>query len=67
MPVPDTPATAADVMTAREAAEYLRLPVRSVPQYAHAGELPSVKIGRHRRFRRSSVERWLADRERAAA
>jgi excisionase family DNA binding protein len=61
------PATRADILTAREASEYLRVPQRSLYQYAARGELPSVKIGRHRRFRRSSIDRWLADREAVAS
>ena len=45
-----------DVMTAAEVAEYLQIPVRSVHEYAARGELPSVRIGRHRRFSRAAVE-----------
>jgi excisionase family DNA binding protein len=51
-----TPARAQDVMTAAEVAEYLQIPVRSVHEYAARGELPSVRIGRHRRFSRAAVE-----------
>jgi len=43
-------------MTAAEVAEYLQIPVRSVHEYAARGELPSVRIGRHRRFSRAAVE-----------
>jgi excisionase family DNA binding protein len=45
-----------DVMTAAEVAAYLQIPVRSVHEYAARGELPSVRIGRHRRFSRAAVE-----------
>ena len=44
-----------DVMTAAEVAEYLQIPVRSVHDYAARDELPSVRIGRHRRFSRAAV------------
>jgi excisionase family DNA binding protein len=50
------PLRAQDVMTAAEVAEYLQIPVRSVHEYAARGELPSVRIGRHRRFSRAAVE-----------
>jgi excisionase family DNA binding protein len=50
------PARAQDVMTAAEVARYLQIPVRSVHEYAARGELPSVRIGRHRRFSRAAVE-----------
>jgi len=45
-----------DVMTAAEVADYLQIPVRSVHDYAARDELPSVRIGRHRRFSRAAVE-----------
>ena len=45
-----------DVMTAAEVAAYLQIPVRSVQEYAARGELPSVRIGRHRRFSRAALE-----------
>jgi excisionase family DNA binding protein len=45
-----------DVMTAAEVAEYLQIPVRSVHDYAARDELPSVRIGRHRRFSRATLE-----------
>jgi excisionase family DNA binding protein len=50
------PATQGDVLTAKEVADYLQIPVRSVHEYAARGELPSVRIGRHRRFSRAAVE-----------
>jgi excisionase family DNA binding protein len=43
-------------MTAAEVAEYLQIPLRSVHEYAARGQLPSVLIGRHRRFSRAAVE-----------
>ena len=51
-----------DVMTAAEVADYLQIPVRSVHEYAARGELPSVRIGRHRRFSRAAVEAVLERR-----
>ena len=45
-----------DVMTAAEVADYLQIPVRSVHDYAARDELPSVRIGRHRRFSRAALE-----------
>ncbi len=49
------PLTAADVMTAQEVAELLRIPVGTVHDYARRGVLPSQKLGRHRRFIRDRV------------
>ncbi len=58
MPTTDpTPAaTADDVLTAPEAARYLKLPLRTLNEYSAQGRVPSVKLGRHRRFSRRDLE-----------
>jgi excisionase family DNA binding protein len=51
------------LLAAQEVATLLAVPRSSVYEYArrrHA-PLPSIRIGRHMRFYRSDVERWLAD------
>jgi len=51
------------LLTARQVAELLGVPRSSIHEYArrlHA-PLPSIAVGRHRRFYRSDVEAWLAD------
>jgi excisionase family DNA binding protein len=35
-------------------------------EMARNRELPAIRLGRHWRFRRSSIEAWLAERERGA-
>ena len=52
----DTP-----LLTADEVAALLAVPRSSVYEYARRlhDPLPSLRIGRHRRFDRRSVERWL--------
>lgn len=50
------------LLTADEVAALLAVPRSSVYEYArrlHA-PLPSIPIGRHRRFYRGDVEAWLA-------
>jgi excisionase family DNA binding protein len=51
------------LMTADHVAELLALPRSSVYEYARREDhpLPSIQIGRHRRFYRSDVESWLAE------
>jgi excisionase family DNA binding protein len=46
-------------MTAQEVADLLRLRLSTVESYARRGLLPSIKVGRHRRFIRSRVEQAL--------
>lgn len=50
------PAEADDVLTVREVAALLKLSPRTVGEYSARGVLPSVKIGRHRRFSKRQLE-----------
>jgi excisionase family DNA binding protein len=45
-----------EVMTAPQVAALLQIPASTVEDYARRGVLPSLKLGRHRRFVRSEVE-----------
>lgn len=58
-PTPQGP----EVMTPREAAEFLRLGVSTLREWAREGRLPSVKLGRQVRFRRTALLEWMAQRE----
>ena len=49
-----------ELMTASQVAALLQMRLSTVESYARRGLLPSVKVGRHRRFVRSQVERALA-------
>lgn len=44
---------------AKEAAEWLGVPLRSFNQYVQRKLLPSYKLGRHRLFRKSQIEEAL--------
>lgn len=51
------------LLTAEEVAALLAVPRSSVYEYARrrTDPLPSLLIGRHRRFDRRTVERWLGE------
>jgi excisionase family DNA binding protein len=49
-----------EVLTAREVAELLKLPVSTVYQLARRGELPASRLGRTWRFLRPRLEELLA-------
>ncbi len=51
------------LLTAGQVADLLGIPRSSVYDYARRKlkPLPSLQIGRHRRFFRDEVEAWLAD------
>ena len=44
-----------ELLTTEEVAELLNIPRSTVSDYARRGVLPSIKLGRHRRFVRSDV------------
>jgi len=50
------------LLTADDVAQLLAVPRSTVYEYARRlhGRLPSISVGRHRRFYRSDVESWLA-------
>ena len=48
-----------DILTIEEAAEYLRVPLSSLYRIAQSGRIPCQKVGRHWRFRRQALERWI--------
>jgi excisionase family DNA binding protein len=50
---------AAEIMTVRELAEYLKLDPNTIYRKFRSGEIPGVKIGKAVRFKRDVVDAWL--------
>ena len=48
-----------EVMTIHEVSEYLRIPITSLYRLAQSGKVPCQKVGRHWRFSREAIGRWL--------
>jgi excisionase family DNA binding protein len=48
-----------EVMTAAEAAEYLRLHVKTLCRLARMGKVPACKVGNEWRFVKETLDRWL--------
>jgi excisionase family DNA binding protein len=48
-----------EVMTVDEVCQYLRIPRSSLYKLAQEGKIPCQKVGRHWRFRREAIDRWL--------
>lgn len=48
-----------ELMTSSQVAALLQMRLSTVESYARRGLLPSVKVGRHRRFIRSQLERTI--------
>ena len=52
-----------EIMTPREAAEYLSLNVRTIYRLTNKGKLPGHKVGRRWRFKKDVLDNWLSARE----
>lgn len=57
------PRTTDDVMTIDELAAYLKLSKSTLYKLAQEGKVPGQKVGRHWRFHRGVIDRWLGDRK----
>lgn len=57
-----------DNLTTEEAAAYLRMHYKTLLRYARAGVIPHIKLNKRKMlFRKSALEKWLAQRETKAA
>jgi len=52
--------TQSDILTVDEAAELLKIPRSSVYKLAQQGKIPGQKVGRHWRFNRTTLLKWIA-------
>lgn len=50
-----------DVLTIKELAVYLKIPKSTLYKLVREGKIPSQKIGRHWRFRKGAIDRWLEE------
>jgi excisionase family DNA binding protein len=48
-----------NVLTIEELVIYLKIPKSTLYKLAREGKIPSKKIGRHWRFQKRSIDRWL--------
>jgi excisionase family DNA binding protein len=49
------------VLTIDEVAKYLRIARSSLYKLAQEGKIPCQKVGRHWRFRKDAIDRWLEE------
>ncbi len=48
-----------DVLTIEELSTYLKIPRSTLYKLVREGRIPSQKVGRHWRFRKEAIDRWL--------
>jgi len=51
------------IMTSKEVAEYLRIPVRTLYKLCQEGRIPARKVGRHWRFKKDMLDNWFNGNE----
>ena len=49
-----------DILTVDEAADLLKIPRSSVYTLAQQGKIPAQKVGKHWRFHRPTLMKWIA-------
>ena len=54
---------AGSLLTAQDVADLLGVPCSWVYQQSRAGRIPTVTLGRYRRYRREAIEAWVAQIE----
>jgi excisionase family DNA binding protein len=52
-----------EIMTPREAADYLSVHVRTIYRLAKNGDIPGRKVGGSWRFKKNVLDEWLSWRE----
>jgi excisionase family DNA binding protein len=53
-------------MTIDEVAKYLRMKKVTIYKHAQEGKIPGFKVGSKWRFKKSSIDKWIEDKEKAA-
>ena len=51
------------VFTVHELAEYLRMKSVTIYKHASQGKIPAFKVGSHWRFKRTTIDHWIAEQE----
>ncbi|MPL98022.1 hypothetical protein SDC9_44220 [bioreactor metagenome] len=51
------------IMTVRELADYLKIAEKTAYRFASEGKVPGFKVGNAWRFRKSEINRWIAQQE----
>ena len=53
----------ASVFTLQEVARYLRMKPVTIYKHAKEGKIPAFKVGANWRFKKSTIDRWIAKQE----
>jgi excisionase family DNA binding protein len=51
------------IFSINEVAAYLKIPKSTIYKLSEKGKIPSIKIGKQLRFRKSSLDKWFSEQE----
>ncbi len=51
------------ILTIDELSTYLKIPKSTVYKLAQEGKIPGQKVGKHWRFRKEAIDRWLENNQ----
>ena len=54
------------LMTIDEVAKYLRMQKVTIYKHVQGGKIPAFKVGSKWRFKKSTIDKWIADKERSS-
>ena len=52
-----------EILTLEELSSYLKIPKSTIYKLVREGRIPAQKVGRHWRFRKQAIDRWLGKRQ----
>ncbi len=52
-----------EILTIKELASYLKIAEKTAYRFVSEGRIPGFRVGGSWRFRRSEIERWIAEQE----
>jgi excisionase family DNA binding protein len=52
-----------DVFSIDELADYLKIPKSTLYKLVREGKIPAQKVGRHWRFHKSAIVKWLGNHD----
>ena len=52
-----------ELLTVEELSRFLRIPKPTIYYLSQKGEIPGIKIGKHWRYNRKTIEKWLKSKE----
>ena len=55
--------TKPSLMTLDEVAKYLRMKKVTIYKHAQEGKIPGFKVGSKWRFKKATIDKWIADKE----